>query len=79
MEILNAYGNQCAICGQTKHQYLEIDHIYVDGAIHRKERNGQRGVYLDIKNQGFPKDRFQILCANCHTAKTRGYDPRSLL
>jgi hypothetical protein len=78
LEILAAYGNQCNVCGQRQEAYLEIDHINGGGNIHRKTK-GQEGVYSDIKNRGFPKDEFQVLCANCHLAKTRGYDPAELL
>jgi hypothetical protein len=53
--------------------------LWHDGAAHRKEllsRGIARGntttsVYDDVIKQGFPKDRFRLLCHNCNCA--RGY------
>ena len=78
LEIIEKLGGICVVCGQDKEPYLQIDHVCNDGNAHRKQV-GQEGVYNDIKRQGFPKDKYQILCANCHLAKTRGYNPLSLL
>lgn len=69
---LTAYGGQCRCCGETNHKYLQLDHVGNDGAAHRREiANGTRGGsnYQWAFRNGFP-DRLQLLCANCHQAKT---------
>ena len=71
-EVLCAYGHCCACCGETTADFLTIDHIFNDGAAHKKERHkdgGGRQLYLWLKQHGFPKDRFQLLCANCNFSK----------
>lgn len=72
--IINALGGKCAICGESHYEHLVIDHINDDGNIHRaaiKGNNKEAGerVYQDIIKQGIPKDKFQVLCANCNMAK----------
>lgn len=70
-EVLEAYGASCACCGETTPQFLAVDHIHNDGATHRKELGTKAGsgFYLWLKREGFPKDRFQLLCHNCNLAK----------
>lgn len=72
-EMLAAYGNQCACCGESHEAFLTIDHIYNDGAQHRRELGrGGVGLYAFLKREGFPKDRFALLCMNCNFAKRFG-------
>lgn len=77
-DIFTAYGNKCNICGQTQEIYLQIDHINGDGHKHRKESSPST-IYNDIRKEGYPKDKYQLLCANCHLAKTRGVNPHDLI
>lgn len=70
-DILTAYGSCCVCCGQDYSAYLEIDHINNDGNAHRRNAGGIRNVYRDLRNRNYPPI-VQLLCANCHTAKTRG-------
>lgn len=67
MVVLNAYGNKCTCCGETRNQFLSIDHVNGGGNKHRKEI-GHGHVYSWIRRNGFPPD-FQILCHNCNLAK----------
>ena len=77
-EILKAYGGDpphCRCCGEATIAFLQIDHINENGAAHRRElfgpnyrRAGWR-FYLWLRKAGFPSG-FQVLCANCNTAKT---------
>ncbi len=70
MEVIAAYGGRCRCCGDPNWQFLTVDHIYGDGAIERKA-----GLYSNfyqwLKDRGFPKDRYQLLCMNCNIAKHR--------
>lgn len=68
MRILDAYGNKCACCGETRHEFLAVDHVNNDGAKHRREFSSTAMVYPDIIRRNFPPD-FQILCFNCNCAK----------
>jgi len=72
-EVLEAYGNACQCCGETQPEFLSIDHINNDGAQHRKTIKGPN-IYDWLRNQGFPKDNFQILCMNCNFAKGHSAD-----
>src|SRR5690349_8754931 len=83
-KILNALGNKCIVCGESRYEFLTIDHILNDGAQHRKElygnsRKGGDDLYVEIIKLGIPKDRFQILCYNCNCSKGfYGYNPKQL-
>lgn len=77
-EVFEEYGNRCTCCGETETVFLAIDHINNDGAKHRKSLNGAaRGYpfYVWLKNNGYPKDNFQLLCWNCNWAKHHGGCP----
>ena len=73
--VLQAYGEACACCGETTPEFLALDHIHNDGAAHRASLSMGRSspdpakFYRWIRDQGFPRDRFQLLCHNCNSAK----------
>ena len=70
-EVLNSYGGKCACCGENNLLFLTLDHIYNDGSQHRKKLMAiGNGFYLKIRKLGYPKGSLQILCWNCHYAKT---------
>jgi len=64
-EILSAYGRKCAICGEKEEASLTLDHIKNDGRAHRLQKG--RGIYTDIRQQGFPTNKYRILCRSCNT------------
>lgn len=64
LDVLNAYGNCCAICGNTRLAFLTLDHINNDGAKHRKAL-GSSKVYYDIRKRNYPKE-YRLLCYNCN-------------
>ena len=68
-QILDAYGPICSCCGETIPEFLTPDHINGGGGKHLKKR-GVQGIYLDIIREGFPKDKYQILCMNCNWGKS---------
>ena len=66
-EIIAAYGGKCECCGEAHHEFLTIDHVNGDGAAHRRALGGKgRKLYAAIKAEGFPKDRYRLLCLNCN-------------
>lgn len=71
-QVLEAYGHQCACCGETEEKFLAVNHIFNDGAEHRRtiasNKSGTR-FYVWLRQRGFPKDRYQLLCHNCNCAK----------
>lgn len=68
-EIIDAYGGKCECCGEITFEFLTIDHINGDGAEHRRQIGGKgRRLYAAIKAEGFPKDRYRLLCFNCNIA-----------
>lgn len=64
--MIEAYGGKCVLCGETHWEFLTIDHINGGGHRHReKVGNGYR-FYKLLKEQGFPKDEYRLLCSNCN-------------
>jgi hypothetical protein len=77
LEMFEAYGRKCACCGDTHFRFMTIHHVNGDGAVHRKTLGNPRQFtgrrfYKWLKDSGFPKDNFEMLCANCHLAKESG-------
>ena len=76
MEIINIYGGYCVCCGETRPQFLTVDHIDSSGAAHRREIGSGTEFYKWLRRQGFPKDNFQLMCFNCNWSKGRyGFCP----
>lgn len=75
MECLSAYGNRCACCGETKMQFLSIDHKSGKGNIHRKflfkHNVGGEHMYRWLRQNKYPGG-FGILCMNCNWATRYG-------
>jgi hypothetical protein len=68
--MLDAYGNKCACCGETTPEFLTIDHIANDGKAHRNAmKGGTMALYRFLRDRGYPREGFQLLCWNCNCAK----------
>lgn len=72
--VLHAYGGKhpkCKRCPVDDVRLLELDHIYNDGAKHRREVKAiGAGFYGWIIRNNYPnKKRYQILCKNCNHLK----------
>ena len=65
--ILTMYGNKCSCCGETKKEFLTIEHLNGGGRKHRSGR-GSETVYREIAQEYRP-DLYAILCMNCNHAK----------
>lgn len=70
-ECVQAYGGKCVCCGEAEYDFLELDHIFNDGAAERRKHKNGRQEMLALKRQGWPKGRHQLLCANCNRGKQR--------
>ncbi len=71
--IFAAYGNICTCCGESERRFLTIEHIGGGGARHRQEAGNQYRMMLDIIKQGFPKDKYTILCILCNFGTRYGH------
>ena len=71
--VIDAYGGKCTCCEETRFELMTIDHISNDGAEDRlllgKSKSNGRGLYYHLIKSNFPKDKYQLLCANCNLAK----------
>jgi 5-methylcytosine-specific restriction endonuclease McrA len=65
-KIIEAYGGKCACCGESTYEFLTIDHI---NGRDKGDKLMGAALYRALKNQGFPKDNYQLLCFNCNSAK----------
>jgi len=65
LDIIENYGNKCALCGEDNPHCLTIDHI--NG---RSLEDNLTGIalYLKLKNENYPKDNYRLLCYNCNCA-----------
>lgn len=72
-QVIAAYGGQCACCGESRPEFLQLDHIHNDGTVQHLKLFGRKQCstmfYVWLRNQGFPQDRYQLLCTSCNFAK----------
>lgn len=73
--VFEMYGNQCVCCGETRKEFLTIDHK--NGGGNQERKNGFKIYHLRKRflEQGVSPD-FQLLCMNCNFSKgIHGYCP----
>lgn len=68
-EMLESYGSRCNCCGEREPLFLQLDHIENDGHADRKIHRTSTKLLAHLKRAGWPKDRHQLLCANCNFGK----------
>ncbi len=68
-KVIAAYGSACACCGETRVQFLALDHVNGDGSIERRTLKTTTGthIYLHAIRLGYP-DTYRILCHNCNSS-----------
>jgi len=66
--VIAAYGGQCLCCGDSHFEFLTIDHINGGGRVERKKIGMGAGFYNWLENNGYPKERYRLLCMNCNFA-----------
>jgi len=68
LEYIDEYGGKCIICGEDRWEFLTVDHVNGNGSRHRKLLGNRSGTvfYAWLKQQGWPKDDYRLLCFNCN-------------
>ncbi|MBX9628100.1 MAG: hypothetical protein K2X82_30160 [Gemmataceae bacterium] len=69
---LEAYGNRCACCGESRREFLTIDHVGGTGAAHRRllkviSPHSATNISWWLQKNGYPEG-FRVLCWNCNCA-----------
>jgi hypothetical protein len=73
-EVFAAYGNKCMCCGETKKEFLTIDHV--DGRKNSKYTGFGEMLYTKLRQDNFPKTKIRLLCIKCNWAiGIHGYCP----
>ena len=65
LDVIEALGPKCVDCGYTDIRALEIDHVYNNGAEHRKTGRGSSYYKSMLDNL----EDYQVLCSNCNQIK----------
>ena len=74
--VVAGYGGKCECCGETMIEFLCIDHRHGDGRADREQGLAGRAMCLHLIRNGFPRDRYRLLCHNCNMARgLYGYCP----
>lgn len=70
-EVFEKYGGViCRCCGETRIEFLALDHIHGGGNRHRREAKIVK-LAAWLKRNDYPPG-FQVLCFNCNQAKGAG-------
>lgn len=64
--VIDAMGGACACCGEREPKFLAIDHVR--GLEGQPRPKGQM-IYFLVRKEGYPRDKYQLLCHNCNFAK----------
>lgn len=72
-QVFAHYGNFCACCGESRREFLSIDHINGAGKV-----RGEPDIYRRLIREGFPEG-FRTLCFNCNCSiGFHGYCPHQI-
>ncbi len=58
----------CACCGITDIRLLSVEHLEGGGRKHLTQCGGNHAVYRAIRREGYPRDKYAVLCHNCNHA-----------
>lgn len=68
LDMIEAFGGKCQCCGEDNPYFLSLDHKDNDGASYRDKYNEQQ-IYRLARREGWPREKYQLLCMNCNFAK----------
>lgn len=66
VEVIMNLGGKCQCCGESLLGMLSVDHINGRGRAERHKAADK--WYFNVKKQGYPKDKYRVLCHNCNQA-----------
>jgi len=76
VDVITNLGGRCECCGEDLMGLLTVDHINNDGAEHArslakhaKKRAVSYIVHRDIINQGYPRDKYRVMCFSCNIGR----------
>ena len=79
LKVLEYYGSRCKCCGESRNEFLCVDHLNGGGSKHRKELRGKSSIFRYIIRNNYPKE-FRVLCHNCNQSLGYyGYCPHKKL
>jgi len=70
MDVIKAYGGCCSCCEEDHPDFLTVDHVKNDGNVHRRTLKGTQNLYRMLRDAGYPKDDYTVLCFNCNIARS---------
>lgn len=74
-KVIDAYGGKCERCGETRWEYLAIDHISGGGTDERRHHGNGDNLLRYLRKQGYPSG-YRVLCHNCNFSLGKyGYCP----
>lgn len=65
LTFIEKYGGKCECCGETKWEFLSLDHVRGDGY---KDRTKNRNILYKKAVVDFDPSKYRVLCMNCNTA-----------
>lgn len=72
LDFIKAYGGKCICCGEDDPRFLSLDHVNSDGSAQKKSLNYvEHQIYSLARREGYPKDKYQLLCYNCNCGRAR--------
>jgi hypothetical protein len=72
IQVLKMYSGgrpKCACCGETRYEFLTIDHVRGDGAEDRLKMSRGSGFYGKLLKMRINRRKYQVLCYNCNMSK----------
>lgn len=77
--VLTLYGHRCDCCGETRLEFLAIDHRNGGGHSERR-RLSASSLWTRLLRLGTPHPNYRVLCHNCNSAfGFYGYCPHQLV
>jgi len=79
--VIHRLGRKCDCCGEDILEFMAIDHVGGGGNAHRRalsnrsdaSRGGvDRRLLSEIQREGYPRNKYRILCHNCNHATAYG-------
>lgn len=70
------YGNKCECCGESRYEFLALDHINGGGNRHKKQLKEEGiSIWYWLQRNNYPSG-FRVLCHNCNQSMGAwGYCP----